>query len=150
MDNRNTDIAMTTRRDSKKPCCAPLSESHGCIAWSQTVIPSVKVFMTIGIDVDQTRNYSEKGLRSSSFSEMVAIQNGRRASSCLSSILLQMMEQRLNNGSKVCQSTYPDIDISREPSCNVHQGCLLRTPMINIAIRKENIVIDVSIDKRIN
>ncbi|MCX6120714.1 MAG: hypothetical protein NTX44_03750 [Ignavibacteriales bacterium] len=150
MDNWNTNIAMITVSDSKKPCCAPIFESLGCIAWLQTVSPSKKVFMTIGIDIDQNRFSSEKGLCSSSFSEMLIGQIGRRVGSCPSSINLKMnLGQRWNNDNKIFQKKYQVSHVYQELHSTIHQSRLHKTTLTSIALIKENLFVDVSKDKRL-
>jgi hypothetical protein len=149
MENCNNHIIKMTGRDSKKPCCAPISESLGCITWLQTVSPSDKVFMTIGFDIDQSRNYSERELCSSSFSEMLIDQNGRRVNSCPSSISLQMMEQRWNNDRMLYQTKYLVSHVYKELHSTIHQSCSLRTTLTSVALKKENLFVDISMDKRL-
>ena len=149
MENCDNHIMKMTERDSKKPCCAPIFESLGYGTWLQTVSPSDKVFMTIGIDIDQNRIKSEKGLCSSSFSGMLIDQNGRRVGSCPSFISLQMMEQSLNNKRMLYQTKYPVSHVYNELHCTIHQSCSLRTTLTSIALIKKNLFVDVSMDKRL-
>lgn len=142
---------MMTGNDSKKPCCAPIFGSLGYITWSQTVSPSEKVFMTIGIDVDQDRNYSVRELRSSSFSEMLVNQNGRRVSTCPSSDDLEISLKRIwNNDRKIYQTKYPVSYVYQELHSTIHQSRLHKTTLISIALIKENLLFNVSMDKKFN
>jgi hypothetical protein len=150
MDNWNNHNTMMTRRDSKKPCCAPISGSLGCITWLQTVNPSEKVFMTIVIEVDQNRNYSERELCSSSFSEILIDQNGRRVSCYLPSIGLRMrLQQKRNNNKKVCQIEQSVLNVYEGYRRTIHQSCLHTTALISIASLKENYFAVVSLDERL-
>lgn len=150
MDNWNNHNTMTTGNDSKKHCCAPLFESFGCYAWLQTESPSDMIFMTNGIDIDQNRNYSERELCSSSLSGLFIDQNGRRIGSCLPSIGLKMrLEQKRNNNKKVYQTEQPVLNAYKRDHSTIHQNRLHTTTLISIALIKENLFVNVSMDKRL-
>jgi hypothetical protein len=150
MDNSKNYIAMMTGNDSKKPCCAPLVESLGLSTWSRTGNPSEKVFMTIGIDVDQNRINMEKELCSSSFSEMLIYQNGRRVNSRPSSMNFDMKRgQTRNNLCKNFQTKYSVSYVYQKLHSTVYQSRFHQTTLISIALIKENFLVNVSIDKRL-
>ncbi|MGD1046045.1 MAG: hypothetical protein ABR936_12095 [Bacteroidota bacterium] len=150
MDNWNNHNTMTTASDSMKPCCAPLFGSLGCITWLQTVSPSEKVFMTIGINIDYNGNYLERELCSSSFSETLIGQNGRWGNFCPSSMNLKAkLGQRWNINSKIYQSKYPASHVYQELHSTIHQSRLHKTTLMSIALIKENLLVNVSMDKRL-
>ena len=148
MDNSKPYIAMMTGNDSKKHCCAPLVESLRSITWVQAGNPSDKVFMTLGMDVDQNRNYSERELCSSSFSEMLVDDHGMRLSSCLSSMNAETnLKCRWNNKIKIYKTKYPIFHMYQRLHSTVYQSRLYKTILINIALIKENILVHVSSDQ---
>jgi hypothetical protein len=145
MDNSTPNIEMMIGTDSKKHCCAPLIESLHSITWVQRENPSAKVFMTIGIHVDQHRNYSERELCSSSFSEKNDDKNGRRGKSCPSSIdEKNRQENNGNNNIKMYETTYPISHGYHKLHRSVYQSRLYKTTLINIALIKKNVLVHVS------
>ena len=141
---------MMTGNDSQKPCCAPLVESLGLSTWFRTGNPSEKVFMTIGIDVDQNRNNLERELCSSSFSEMLINQNGRRVNSSPPSINFDMkLRQIWNNKRKIYKTKYTVSQVYQKVHSTVYQSRLHKTALINIALIEENFRLNVSMNKRL-
>jgi len=150
MDNWNNPNTMITGSDSKKLCCAPLFESFGCFAWFHTESPSDRIFMTSGIDIDQNRNYSVRELCSSSFSGLLIDQNGRRVGSCLPSIGLRMrLGQERNNNKKVCRTEQSILNVYKRHHSTIHQSRLHTATLMSIALIKENLFVNVSMDKRL-
>ena len=148
MDNSKPYIATMTGNDSKKHCCAPLVESLRRIMRVQTGNPYEKVFMTMGLDVDQNQNYSERELCSSFFSEMLLVEHGRRVSSCPSSIHVKNRQERSwNEKIKMVQMKYPIALLYYTLHRSVYQSRFYKTILINIALIKENILVHVSSDQ---
>jgi len=150
MDNSKNYIAMMTGNDSQKPCCAPLVESLGISTWFRTGNPSEKVFMMLGFDIDQNRNNLERELCSSSFSEMLIDQDGRRVNSCPSSMSFDMkLRQIWNNKRKIYKTKYLVSQAYQKIHSTVYQSYLHKTTLINIALIKENFRLNFSMNKRL-